>query len=103
VGSDGVAQALEGVQRQACPGLAIRAGAFIDRAAVVETKEGLDLPDDLAAGAVGIEDLVEKTPEGAPEGVDAVAAVGALVGLRQQPGGDELAKEEFEVQEALLA
>ena len=69
----------------------------------MKTKAGLDLPDDFAAGAAGIEDLIEKAPEGAPEAVNAGAAVGALVGLGQPPGRAELAEELFAVEQALLA
>lgn len=103
LGGDGVAKALEGVQRQAATGLAVAAVSFIDGAQVVEAKEGLDLPDDFAAGAAGIEDLREKAPEGAADRIDALATIGALVGLGQEPSRDELAKELFEVQQAVLA
>jgi len=47
----------------------------------VEGKECLDLPDDLAAGASGIEHLVEEPEEGAPDREDALPAIGSLVGL----------------------
>ncbi|MCI0541334.1 MAG: hypothetical protein L0Z50_39545, partial [Verrucomicrobiales bacterium] len=45
---------------QASAGLAIAAGGGIDRAEMVEAKEGLDLPDDFATGAAGIEDLIRR-------------------------------------------
>jgi hypothetical protein len=67
VGGDGHAQALEGVQGKAAPALAVAAGAGIHGAEVVEAKEGLDWVDHFAAGTAGVEDLVEKAPEGAAD------------------------------------
>jgi len=83
--------------------LTVGAGAWVHRAGVVEGKERLDLADDLAAGAIGIEDLIEKAKEGAPEAIDAVPAVGAFVGLGQQSRGQEGAQESFQMEQALLA
>src|SRR5436309_1902813 len=103
LGGDGMANALEPLQGQAQAGLAIAAGGFIDRLCRVEAKEGLNLPDHFPAGAAGIEDLIEKAPEGAPERVNALAAVGAFVGLRQKSRRDESGEEFFEQQKALLA
>ena len=69
----------------------------------LEAKERLDLADDFTAGAVRIEDLIEKGEEGAAQALDAIAAVGAFLGLgkkaRRQPGANEL----FQVGQALLA
>jgi len=63
--SDGVADALENIQSQPQASLTIGAGPFIDRAAVMETKQSLDLSDDFAARATGIERLIKKAPKGA--------------------------------------
>ena len=60
------AQVLERGQGQPLAGLAVSTGAFVDPALVVEGKEGLDLADDFAAGAAGLEDLVKEAKEGAP-------------------------------------
>jgi hypothetical protein len=98
-----LANALESLQGQAEAGLTVSAVVVIDTPAVLETKQGLGLADDLAAGTSGIEGLIKEAPEGAPEREDALAAVGALVGLREKPGGDELTEEIFELEEALLA
>jgi len=94
-----VANALEAVQGQAEAGLTVSAGAVIDRALVVQTKQGLDLPDHLPAGTGRIERLLEEAPKGATQRKDAVATVGPLLGLREQPGWNE----PFQMQEALLA
>ncbi len=69
----------------------------------MEGKERLDLADDLAARAIGIEDLIEKAKEGAPQAIDPIAAVGPFVGLGQQPRGQERAEELIKMDEALLA
>ena len=57
---------------------------MVHRVAGSEGKERLDLADDLPAGALGIENLMEKTKEGAADVIDPIAAVAALVGLRQK-------------------
>ncbi len=80
-GGQGDAQALEGLQRQPLAGLAVGAGAFVKAAPTVKGEESLDLAHNLAAGALGIEHLIEETKEGAPDAEDAFAAVGALIGL----------------------
>ena len=46
--------------------------------------------------------MIKKAPEGATQRIDALAAIGALVALGEQPGRNELCEEEFEVKEALL-
>jgi hypothetical protein len=61
------------------------------------------LADHLAAGAVGIEHLVEDTKEGAPDAENAFSAVESLVGLRQQGRREEPAEELVQVKEALLS
>src|SRR6266536_5087501 len=72
----GMANALEHFQRQAQAGLAEATGAPIDLAAIVQSEQSLNLVDDLAAGASGIERLKEKAPKGAAQRVNALAAVG---------------------------
>jgi hypothetical protein len=69
----------------------------------VEGKERLDLADDLAAGAIGIEDLIEEAKKGASDVIDSITAVGAFVGLGQKARGQEWTEELIEVEEALLA
>ena len=69
----------------------------------MERKQSLDLSDHLAAGAGGIERLIKKAPEGAAHREDAISTVGALVGLGQKPGRNQLCEEQFEVKEAFLA
>jgi hypothetical protein len=102
-GGEGDAQPLQSIQGQSIAGLAIRTGALVHRPLALEAKERLDLADDFTAGAVRIEDLIEKGEEGAAQAIDALAAVGALLGLgkkaRGQPGANEL----FQVGQALLA
>ena len=78
-------------------------GALVHRALIVEGKEGLDLTDDLATGAVGIKDLIKEAKESATQAIDAVAAVGAVIGLREQARREQRAEEEFQMTEALLA
>jgi hypothetical protein len=98
-----VTEALEGVQGQAETSLAVGAAAVANSALALEGEESLDLVDHFPTGTAGVEDLVEKAPESATDREDAVAAVGALVGLGQQAGGEVLAEELFEVVEAVLA
>jgi hypothetical protein len=98
-----MADALENIQGQPQASLAIGAAALVHRAAIVETEQSLNLSDDLAARAGGIEHLVEETPKGATHRIDAIAAIGTLVALGQQPGRDQFCEEQFEVSEALLA
>ena len=74
-----------------------------DGAPVQEGEERLDLPHDFTARAIGIEDLVEKTKEGTSDRVDVLATVRTFVALGQQPGGQKRAKEEVQMQQALLA
>ena len=66
---------------------------MVEAPALVQGKKRLDLPDDLAAGAIGIEDLIEEPKEGAPEGEDSLPAVKPLVGLGQQGWRQEAAQE----------
>src|SRR2546426_821134 len=103
VRGQGAAQARQNVPRQPDSGLAVGAGAFVHPATVVEGKKCLDLADDLAAGAIRIEHLVEKAKEGAAHRIDPITAVGALVGLGQEPWGQQRTQEQIQVQEALLA
>ena len=69
----------------------------------MQGKERLDLADDFPAGGVGFEHLVEEAEEGAAHGVDPLAAIGALVGLREQAWGQQGSQEQLQVAEALLA
>ena len=69
----------------------------------MEAKESLDLADDFQASALWIQDLIEEAKEGAADGIDAVPAAWALVGLGEQARGQEGTKEGIEVKEALLA
>ena len=103
LGRRGTPQALQGVQRQASAALAVGAGAWVYRLAVLQGQERPDLANDLAAGAVGIEDLPEKAPEGAAQRIDALAAVVTLLGLGQQPGRQQGSEELFQVEEVLAA
>jgi len=72
---------LERVQGQSLAGLAIGAGAFVHTGLAVEAKEGLDLTDDFATRAVGIEDLIEEAKESTADAIDAIPAIGTLVVL----------------------
>jgi hypothetical protein len=103
VGGGGATQAGQNIPRQASAGLTVATGAFIDVAVLVQGKKGLDLPDDLAAGTIGIEHLVEETKEGAPDAENAFSAVGAFLGLRQQGWRQEAAQELVQVEETLVA
>ena len=53
----------------------------------LQANQRLDLADDLAAGTVWIEDLVEKAKEGAAEGIEALPAVRAFLSLGEQGFG----------------
>ncbi len=66
-------------------------------------KERLDLADDWAAGAMGIEDLIEEAKEGASDAIDSIAAVGAFLSLGEQACRQERREEFFQVQQVLLA
>jgi chloramphenicol 3-O-phosphotransferase len=69
----------------------------------MEGEERLNLANNLAAGAVGFEYLIEEAKEGAPHAIDALAAVGAFVGLGEQARRQQWVEQLFEVGEALLA
>jgi hypothetical protein len=69
----------------------------------VEAKEGLDLADDLPAGAIRMEDLIEKAKESAADRIDAIPAAGALVGLGEELRREQRGEEGIQVREALLA
>jgi len=80
-GGEGDAQTLQCIQGQSFAGLAIRTGAFVHRPLALEAKERLDLADDFAAGAVGLEDLIEEGKESTAHAIDTIPAVRALVVL----------------------
>ena len=103
LGGRGATQARQDIPGQAQPGLTPAAGACGHRAMAVQGKERLDLTDHLPTGALGIEHLIKKAKEGAADRIDAIAAVGALVGLGEQPWRQPGAEEEVQVQEVLLA
>ena len=103
MGGRSAAQLGQNIPGQAAPGLAVGAGGFINRAALVQGKESLNLADHLTAGTIRVEHLVEKPKESAPHGKDPLSAVEALVGLGQQSRRQERAKEPVQTQEALLA
>ena len=65
-------------------------------------KEGLHLTDEFAAGATGIEHLIEEAKEGPPQAINALAAVGALVGWRQEARGQERTDQQFELGQTVL-
>lgn len=97
------AGALQNVLGQTRAGNAPCAGGLIDLTPVVEGEKGLNLADDLAAGCAGVEHLAEETEEGAPHGVNVLAAVGALRGLCQKSLGQQRREEGFDLVKALLA
>jgi hypothetical protein len=101
-GGGGDTQPLKRVQGQSLSGLAISTGASIHTNPLMEAKECLDLTNDFAAGAIGIEHLIEKAKEGAPEAIDAIPTVAAFLGLGQQVQWQQGAKEQFQVGQALL-
>jgi len=103
VSGGGTAQTRQNIPRQPGSCLAPTAGAIVHAAIALEGKERLDLVDDLATGAARIEHLIEKAKEGAADGVNPLAAVGAFVGLGQDPWRQQRAEELIEVGEALLA
>src|SRR5262245_12508545 len=103
VSRDGATQTRQNIPRQASARLAPPPGARVHIRALVQSKESLDLADDLPAGALGIKHLIEKTKEGAPQIIDPISAVGALVGLREQSRWQPPSEELIEVKEALLA
>jgi hypothetical protein len=52
---------------------------------------------------LGFEYLIEEAKEGAPHAIDALAAVGAFIGLGEQARRQQWVEQPFEVGEALLA
>jgi hypothetical protein len=96
-------QSGQNIPRQAPAGLTVGTSAFIDVAVLVQGKKRLDLPDDLTAGAIGVEDLVEEPKESASDAKDSFSAVGSLIGLCQQSRWQEAVKELVQLGEALLA
>src|SRR5262249_47906554 len=102
VSGHGATQTRQNMVRQAAAGLAPTAGARLDSRALVQSKEGLDLADDLPTRAMRIKDLVEKTKESAAQVIDPISAVGALVSLSKQARAQPRAKELIEVKEAVL-
>jgi len=103
MGRHGAAQAGQDVDRKAGPRLALSAGVFADPSRAQEGEERLDRTHDFAARASGIDPLVEKAKAGAAHRVNLLAAVWAFIRLGQKPSGQERAKEEVQVGEALLA
>ena len=75
-------------QGQAPFGAAVGPVLLRNAGSVLQSKEGLELTDDLPAGGVGIEALPEHAPEGAPAGVVAVAAVLVVRSLWEKLRGD---------------
>ena len=61
----------------------------------------MDLAHDFATGAIGIKDLIEKAEKGPANRIDMLTAVGAFVGLSQQPGWQQRAEEQVQVHQAL--
>ena len=99
----GATQARQNVPGHPGAGLAVGAAAGVHRAAAMEGKESLDLADDFAARAIGVEHLIKKAKEGAADAKDPLPAVGPLCGLGQQLRRQERAEELIQVDEALLA
>lgn len=88
---------IEALDRQALTGGDIGTGGRIDLLVGVEPQEGLGLTDNGAAGGIGGEDLREKEPEGAADGEEAIAAVGAVIGLGEKMGWEEVREEDLEI------
>ena len=89
----GTTQTGQDIERQPVARLAISTGPLANPTRTHQSEERLDLAHDFAAGASGIEHLVEKAKEGAAERVNLLAAVRAFLGLGQEPSGQERAKE----------
>ena len=83
--------------------MTVGAGAFVHVPSGLQANQRLDLADDLAAGTVWIEDLVEKAKEGAAEGIEALPAVRAFLSLGEQAHGQERSEEFFQVEQVLPA
>lgn len=99
----GVQRLLEAFLGQAMAGLDVGGGVVVGRGEAVQPAERLDLADHFPAGGAGIEQLPEKAFEGQPQGIAALAAVGALVGGGEQVGGDELGELLAQLGEGALA
>lgn len=69
-------------------GLAIGRGRRIDWWPAGQSKQGVELLGDIAAGGFGLEDLPDPGPEGANQREDPVAGVEAGVGLDEDVGAD---------------
>ena len=88
-GADGLFQSLSG---QALSGLDIGRVAFVDGGPAVQAQEGLDLAHDLPAGGLGFEHLPDEALEGEAQAKDPLTAIDALIGSREQGGGQEVAQ-----------
>ncbi|PYI81020.1 MAG: hypothetical protein DME26_20610 [Verrucomicrobia bacterium] len=86
-------------QGQAGFGTAVSAVFFGKAGAAVQDEQRLELADDLAAGGLGVKALPEQTPEGAPLGVEAVAAVGFFGRFGEQRLGQPSPETLFELAE----
>jgi len=75
-------------------GLAIGAGGGADLLIAMETEETAELKSHRAAGGIGSQYLEDESPESTANGKDAIATIGAVVGLgkelRWKDGGEEL-------------
>jgi hypothetical protein len=76
---------------------------LVKSAALVESRQSLNLANDFAAGGIGLEHLIKEAKEGAPQAKDALTTVGALVGLAQQVLGQQGSYKQLEMRETLVA
>ena len=93
LGRRGATQARQPVPGHPGARLTVGAGAGVNLAAAQEGQEGLDLADDFATGAIGVEHLIEKAEEGAADAKDPLPAIGPCLGLGQKLRRQERAQE----------
>jgi hypothetical protein len=95
---------LEPFQGQALAGLAVR-GSVVGRVdqAPPSLMRGLNLAEGLAAGGARVEDLPKKAQESIGKGEGALAAMGSLIGLREEVNRQKGFQEELELGEGQAA
>ena len=94
-GGQGATQPWQDVPRQTQPCLAIGAGARAGTVLGVQGTQSQDLADNFPAGTFGFEHLKQESKERAADGINSLAAVGPLVGLRQKSRRQQWVKQQI--------
>src|SRR5581483_9991319 len=91
------------LRRQPEAGLDIGRILLADARSAAQPEQGLDMAHHLPAGGFRLEHLPDKALEGQSEGINALAAVGAVVLGTEELGWQEIAKVALELDECGLA